>query len=145
MVQAYSRLRRVLGERKMSVPDLQRRLERQGLNVNLKSLYRLSKDDQPIERLNLRVAGMICEVCRVPLSELITFEAVGDKLRRLAASKQKRLDVLMAKNNAGRLTTTERPELEALVREAEEISLSNARVLAEQRGRWSAHPSEASD
>src|SRR6516162_4886749 len=127
MIQACSRLKRVLGERRMSVPDLQRRMEQQGLSVNLKSLYRLSKDDQPLERLNLRVAGMICQVCQVPLSDLIAFEAVGAKLRQLAASKQKRLDVLMAKNNSGRLTATERPELEALVREAEEISLSNAR------------------
>ena len=57
MVQAFSRLRDVLGERGISVPELRRRLEQQGLSVNLKSLYRLVKDDRPLERLNLRVAG----------------------------------------------------------------------------------------
>jgi hypothetical protein len=74
MVHAFSQLKRVLGERKLSVPQLQRRLEERGLIVNLKSLYRLAKDDQPLERLNLRVAGMICQVCDVPLSELIAFD-----------------------------------------------------------------------
>jgi hypothetical protein len=143
MVQAYSRLKRVLGERRMSVPDLQRRMEQQGLNVNLKSLYRLSRDDQPLERLNLRVAGMICQVCAVPLSELITFETAGSKLHRLAAAKQRRLDVLMARNNAGKLTASERHELQSLVREAEEISIRNARILAGQRDRST--PNEARD
>jgi hypothetical protein len=54
MVRAFSELKRVLVERRLSVPQLQRRLEEQGLSVNLKSLYRLAKDDQPLERLNLR-------------------------------------------------------------------------------------------
>ena len=67
MVQAFSQLKRVLGERRLSVPQLQRRLEEHGLTVNLKSLYRLAKDDQPLERLNLRVAGMICQVCDLSL------------------------------------------------------------------------------
>jgi hypothetical protein len=61
MVQAFSQLKRVLGERRLCVPQLQQRLEEHGLTVNLKSLYRLAKDDQPLERLNLRVAGMICQ------------------------------------------------------------------------------------
>jgi Cro/C1-type HTH DNA-binding domain len=133
MVQAFSRLKRVLGERGMSVPDLQRRLEQHGLSVNLKSLYRLVKDDQPLERLNLRVAGMICQVCEVPLSNLIAFEMTAARLRRLSATKQRRLDALMDGNNEGRLTPAQRKELQGLVREAEEIALSNARKLANQR------------
>lgn len=133
MVQAFSQLKRVLGERGMSVPDLRRRLEQQGLSVNLKSLYRLVKDDQPLERLNLRVAGMICQVCEVPLSKLIAFELTESRLRRLSAAKQHRLDALMTGNNEGRLTPGERQELQGLVREAEEIALSNARKLASQR------------
>ena len=133
MVQAFSQLKRVLGERRLSVPQLQRRLEEHGLTVNLKSLYRLAKDDQPLERLNLRVAGMICQVCDVPLSKLIAFELAETRLRRLSAAKQHRLDVLMDKNNEGLLTSAERKELKALVRDAEEISLSDARKLAGQR------------
>ena len=133
MVQAFSQLKRVLGERRLSVPQLQRRLEEHGLTVNLKSLYRLAKDDQPLERLNLRVAGMICQVCDVPLSKLIAFELAETRLRRLSAAKQNRLDALMDKNNEGVLTSAERRELRALVRDAEEIALSNARKLAGQR------------
>jgi hypothetical protein len=126
---AYSRLKRVLSEQKITVPELHRRLAEKGLRVNLKSLYRLSNEHQPLERLDLRVAGAICEVCKVPLGDLITFEAFGENLRRLEVNKQKRLDVLMAKNNDGLLTTLEREELQALVREVEELSLANARVL----------------
>ena len=133
MVQAFSQLKRVLGERRLSIPQLQRRLEEQGLTVNLKSLYRLAKDDQPLERINLRVAGMICQVCDVPLSKLIAFELAETRLRRLSAAKQNRLDALMDKNNEGLLTSAERKELKALVRDAEEIALSNARKLAGQR------------
>jgi Cro/C1-type HTH DNA-binding domain len=133
MVHAFSQLKRVLRERKLSVPQLQRRLEEHGLIVNLKSLYRLTKDDQPLERLNLRVAGMICQVCDVPLSKLIAFESAEIRLHRLSAAKQKRLDALMDRSNQGRLTSAECTELKTLVRDAEEISLSNARKLASQR------------
>ena len=133
MIHAFSQLKRVLGECKLSVPQLQRRLEQHGLSVNLKSLYRLAKADQPLERLNLRVAGMICQVCDVPLSKLIAFELTEIRLRRLSAVKQKRLDILMDKNNQRRLTSAERKELQVLIRDAEEIAVSNARKLAGQR------------
>jgi hypothetical protein len=133
MIQAFSQLKRVLGERGMSVPELHRRLEEQGLSVNLKSLYRLVKDDQPLERLNLRVAGLICQVCEVPLSRLIAFEMENVRLRRLSAAKQLRLDELMAGHNEGRLTAAQCKELRGLVRETEEIALDNARRLASRR------------
>jgi hypothetical protein len=133
MVHAFSRLKRVLDERHMTVPELHRHLLKRGLRINLKSLYRLSDDRQPLQRLDLRVAGAICQTFTLPLSELIAFEAPDKKLRRLAAGKQKRLDALMARSNEGTLTKAERQELRALVREAEEIMLDNARRLAEQR------------
>jgi hypothetical protein len=145
MVQAFSQLKHVLDERGMSVPDLQRRLQRRGLSVKLKSLYRLVQDDQPLERLNLRVAGMICQVCAVPLSRLIAFEVTKARLRRLPAAKQQRLDALMSGNNEGRLTPAELKELQGLVREAEAIALHNARKLAGERRAVSAsHGSEGS-
>ena len=122
MVHAFSQLKRVLGERGMSVPELRRRLELHGLSVNLKSLYRLAKDDEPLERLNLRVAGMICQVCEVPLSKLIAFEMTEARLRRLSAAKQKRLDALMDRNNEGRLSPADRKEFQRLVHETEEIA-----------------------
>src|SRR5437762_1170553 len=98
MVQAFSRLKRVLDEQNMTVPQLHRRLREQGLHINLKSLYRLNNDQQPLQRLDLGVAGAICQVFTLPLSELIAFETPQHKLRRLSAAKQKRLDRLMAKS-----------------------------------------------
>jgi hypothetical protein len=133
MPQAYSRLKRLLGERKITVPELYKRIKQRGMHVNLKSLYRLSREHQPLERLDLRVAGAICQVCEVPLSELIIFETPKATLHRLSAAKQTRLDMLMAKNNEGQLTDGEREELQVLVREAEEMTLANARILAGQR------------
>ncbi len=133
MLHAYSRLKQVLAEQELTVPRLLERIEQRGMRVNLKSLYRLSNDRQPVERLDLRVAGVICLVCRVPLSELITFEAPRPRLRRFSAGKQKRLDLLMTKNNDGTLTKAEHGELKSLVREAEELTLENARILANQR------------
>ena len=135
MTHAYSRLKQVLDERQMSVPELHRRISKRGMRINLKSLYRLSYEHQPLERLDLRVAGAICQVCEVPLSDLITFEGPGRRLQRFSAAKQKRLDTLMTKNNEGQVTPEELEELRALVREAEAMTLVNARALARQRQR----------
>lgn len=131
MTLAYSRLKRVLSELKITVPELHRRINEKGLRVN--KHYRLSNETSPLSRLDLKVAGAICEVCEVALSDLITFEMGGESLRRLPAARQKRLSELMAKNNDGLLTSAEREELQALVREVEELSLQNARVLKNQR------------
>jgi hypothetical protein len=51
--------------------------------------------------------------------------------------KQRRLDLLMGKNNEGELTQPERAVLLALVREAEDIMLTNAHILAQQQQRLS--------
>jgi hypothetical protein len=133
MAHAYSRLKEVLAEQDLTVPQLYRQIQETGLRINVKSLYRLNDASQPVERLDLRVAAVICQVCHVQLSELITFEPPRPRLRRFPASKQKRLDLLMTKNNDGRLTKAEQRELEGLVREAEELTLENARTLAGQR------------
>ncbi len=85
---------------------------------------------RPLARLDLRVAAAVCEVCRVPLSELIVFQKSTAKLGRMAAAKQKRLDLLMAKNNDGRQTAAERVEMHGLVRDAEITTLHNAELLA---------------
>ena|SRR5437879_4213762 len=130
---AYSRLKRILQHQKLSIPELHRRILSKGLRINIKSLYRLSDENQPVARLDLRVAGAICQVCAVPLSEWIVFEEEDGKLRTLASDQQERLEVLMAKNNAGQMTDSERSELQTLVRAAEEITLANARLLAAHR------------
>ncbi len=133
MLRAYSRLKQVLKERNATVSELYRLMRKQGLRINVKSLYHLSNDQRPLQRLDMNVAGAICQVLSLPLSELIAFETPRKKLRRMTAAKQKRLEALMAGNNEGQLTDAERQELRALVREAEEIMLDNARHLAEQR------------
>ena len=139
MVQAYSQLRKILNERKLTVAELYRRFQQCGMRINLKSLYRLSHEHQPIERLDLRVAGTICQICEIPLSELIRFETDRVGLLHFSSAKQKRLDRLMAKNNDGRLTEVEREELRALVIESEDMTLANARRLADQRQQLAAH------
>jgi hypothetical protein len=53
----------------------------------------------------------------------------------LSADKQERLDTLMDKNNQGKLSRKQQRELQDLVRETQEITLHNARVLAEQQRR----------
>lgn len=133
MANAFSRLKRVLVAHKLSVPELHRRIQRCGLRVNVKSLYRLADEHKPLERLDLRVAGAICQVCDVPISELIAFETGRPKLRRFTVAKQRRLEALMAKNNDGALRNSEAGELRALVREAEEMTVANARALAGHR------------
>jgi hypothetical protein len=138
MVQAYSQLKRVLSKRQITIPELHRLLKQSGMQVNVKSLYRLNQEHQPVERLDLRVAGAICQICKVPLSDLVTFETVKRRLQRFSTVKQRRLDVLMSKNTEGTLTRTEAEELRALVREAEEMTLANARVLAKQKQRLAA-------
>ena len=140
---AYSRLKRLLKQQQLTVPELHRRMRSRGFRVNIKSLYHLSDEDQPVQRLDMRVAGAICQVCAVPLSEWIVFEPDDGRLRTLAPDRQERLDRLMAKNSAEQMTGAERHELQTLVREAEEITLANARLLVEQRHRLARSPSGA--
>ena len=132
---AYSRLKRLLKQQQLSVHELHRRMRSGGFRVNIKSLYHLSDEDQPVQRLDMRVAGAICQVCAVPLSEWIVFEQDDGSLRIVEPDRQALLDLLMAKNSAGQMTEAERNELQTLVREAEEITLANARLLAKQRHR----------
>lgn len=129
MLQAYSRLKQVLHRRNLTIPELLRRMEQRGLHVSPKSLYRLNNTHEPLQRLDLRVAGAICQVCDVSLSELVDFESDTGALSQLPAAKQDRLDNLMARNNNGELTMAEQRELQDLVAEAEAVALRNARTL----------------
>ena len=132
---AYSYLKRVLSRQHLSVPELHRRIRTSGIEVNVKSLYRLSNEHQPVERLDMRVAGAICQVCAVPLTEWIVFADDSSRLQTLDADAQKRLNTLMTKNNEGQLDTAELAELRELVRRVEELTLYNARLLAAQHQR----------
>jgi len=135
MIVAYSRLQKILDEKRLSVPELHRRLRQQHQGVNIKSLYRLNDAHQPLTRLDLRVAGAICQLCDVTLADLVDFSGQGAKLATLAADKQERLDALMDKHNEGKLKRKEQRELQDLVRETQEITLHNARILAERQRR----------
>ena len=135
MIVAYSRLQKILEEKRLSVPELHRRLKQQDQGVNIKSLYRLNDARQPLARLDLRVAGAICQLCDVTLADLVDFSGQGARLAALAADKQDRLDRLMEKNNQGKLGRKEQRELQDLVRETQELTLHNARLLAEQQRR----------
>ena len=53
------------------------------------------------------------------------------KLKKFAASKQRRLDLLLEKNAEGKITAKEKAALEALVVEAEELMIANGQRLAE--------------
>lgn len=135
MIVAYSRLQEILRERRLTVSELHRRMQQRNLDVNIKSLYRLNDAHQPLARLDLRVAGAICQLCDVTLADLVDFSGQGFKLAKLSDTKQRRLSSLMDKNNEGKLSKREQGELQDLVRETQEITLHNARVLAQQQRR----------
>ena len=135
MIVAYSRLQQILQDRRLTVPELHRRMRQRNLDVNIKSLYRLNDAHQPLARLDLRVAGAICQLCDVTLADLVDFSGQGARLAKLSDEKQRRLGKLMDKNNEGKLTRKEQDELQELVRETQEITLHNARVLAQQQRR----------
>ena len=131
----YSRLGNILSDREMTVAEFHRGLARRGVRVNLKTLYRLADPTAPIERLDMTVAAEICKALEVSLSDVVTFEAgrrdVG--LRKLPAAQQRRLDALLERNAETGLSRQERKELSHLVKEAERLTLRNARMLARAR------------
>jgi DNA-binding Xre family transcriptional regulator len=132
--EAYSRLRNILAQKNMTVFQLHRTLESAGFPVNIKSIYRLATDE-PLQKVDLRIAGAICRACNIQLGELITFEKPRAQLRRLDAKSQTRLDALMTKNNDGKLSTGERKEFAQLAENAHRMSIENARVLQAERRR----------
>jgi DNA-binding Xre family transcriptional regulator len=129
---AWSNLRLILAERNFSVLDLQKALQKRGVSVNVKSLYRLA-EPTPLWKIDTRIVNAICQTFDLELGDLIQLEKPTKELMRLAAEKQRRLDALMEKNNAGKLGRAERTELTGLVNESQRISLHNARVLVGQK------------
>lgn len=132
--EAYSRLRAVLADRNVTVFHLHRQLSSAGFPVNIKSLYRLASDE-PLQKVDLRVAGAVCRACGVEIGDLITFEKPRAKLHRFDPKSQARLDALMDKNNDGRLSAREKKEFAALAADAHRLSMENARILLAERRR----------
>lgn len=52
-------------------------------------------------------------------------------IERLSPAKQRRLDRLLDKNSEGTITPADKAKLEALVAEAEQLMVANAKRLAE--------------
>jgi hypothetical protein len=131
---AYSKLGLILARENVSVLGLQRKLAAAGVPVNVKSLYRLV-EDTPLQKIDLRIAAAVCQLFRVALGDLITFEKPNTRLRRLAPKTQARLDTLMSRNNEGQLTAAERKEFVILADQAHRMSMENARTLLAERQR----------
>jgi hypothetical protein len=133
-VSLWSNLGMLLAEHNISVLALHKRLQENGVSVNLKSLYRLA-GSQPLQKFDARIVKPICLVLGIGLSELISLEKPELSLLKLDPVTQARITTLLDKNNQGTITKTERAELERLVDKAERISLHNARALVEYRRR----------
>jgi hypothetical protein len=131
-LEAYSHLGEVLSSLKITIPELKRQMERLGVAVNIKSLYRLISPE-PLQKIDTRIVGAICQTCQVGIEDVIEFSKPQKALQQLAAGEQKRLTELMSRNNEGALTRAERQEFEELADKAQRITLANARVLVAQR------------
>lgn len=136
MQEAWSRLKFLLDQQHLTTADLVRRVSDQGDRVNAKSLYRLADPEEPLEKVDMRVIGAICQALHVGIGDLLTFDEPL-VIEEYPASKQARMDGLLARHKGGEapLSSAERAELQALVEEAEAIALGNARRLANRRRR----------
>src|SRR2546423_10164537 len=102
MQQAYSRLKFLLEEQRLTRAELQRRIAAQAGALNLKTLYRLADPDRPLERIDLRAAVAICRILGVTLADLIVFaEPDAALLRALPGEKQRHLDTLIDGHDDG--------------------------------------------
>ena len=134
MAEAFSRLKFLLDERGLTRAELLRRIGARDRRVNPKTIYRLADPDVPLERIDLHVAGAICEELGVGLSDLIVFSDVSLPLiRRISDEHQRRMDGLMEQHNKEQLSPSELKELRRLVNEASTLSLENARRVAAHR------------
>lgn len=131
---AYSRLNFLLAKMNWTVFQLHRNLTASGVAVNIKSLYRLASEE-PLEKIDLRIAAAICKICGATFADLITLEKPRARLQQLDAKTQSRLNALMELNNDGKLTARQKREFEQLAERAHRLSLENARTLQAERKR----------
>lgn len=129
---AYSQLPKVLAKCRLKISDLHEKLKAAGVNVNHKSLYRLTSPD-PLQKIDTRIIGAICHTCDVSIQDIIAFEKPKLVLEKLSSAEQKRLDYLMAQHNEGKLTANEMREFDDLSQKAHQLTLANARLLVAQR------------
>ena len=131
----YSKLHSILIKKEITVIDLYRKLKKQNIQVNIKSLYRLNNPIVPIEKIDTRVAGQICDSLKIDLSSLFTFREKIDssKFSSLSQDTERKLNILLEKNREGNINTKEKKELAKLIEETEQIMLSNVLALSEQK------------
>jgi hypothetical protein len=120
-VVVYPHLGELLQARRLTVADLERQLlQRFGLTVNTKTLYRLTKPEL-IQRADLEVALATAAVLGVRLDDLFTMRTVTDGADETAPildpAASRRLAELFDRQATGRLTLTEGAELDRLVTE----------------------------
>jgi DNA-binding Xre family transcriptional regulator len=134
--EAWSRLKTVLDRQGLSTADLVRRVSEQGDRVNAKSLYRLADPQEPLEKVDMRVIGAVCQALLVGIGDILTFDE-PTIIEELDRTKQARLDGLLSRRKHGgqALAPPEMVELNALMDEAEAVARGNARRLANQKRR----------
>ncbi len=130
---AYSTFPDLLAELKLTVTDVYERLLARGLKFDKKTLYRLASHE-PLQTINAPVVGAVCAEFKIGLGDLLVWERPSPKLHKIDERTQARLDVLMAKNNEGKITAAETKELGTLGETIERLSLENARLLARHAG-----------
>jgi hypothetical protein len=129
---AYSHLPQVLAKRHLKISELHKKLKAVGVNVNYKSLYRLTSS-APLQKIDARIVGAICQTCAVGIQDVITFEQPKPVLQKLQEADQNRLDDLMTKHTEGKLSGEEMREFDELSEKAHELTMANARMLVTQR------------
>lgn len=134
MQEAWSRLKSVLDRHGLTTADLVRRVSEQGDRVNAKSLYRLADPQEPLEKVDMRVIGAICQALAVGIGDILTFDE-PTIIEEMDPTKQARMDALMIRQKGGVFAAADMAELEALVDEAEAVARGNARRLANQKRR----------
>ncbi len=131
-----SSLSAILQARRMTLTDLRHILKQRGRILERKRLLELQNMSSAAGKLNIAVVIEVCDALNVNLGELLKVEKEQDeaRLRRIAtyrfpAAKQRRMDDLLDKGNAGKLGVAERRELEELMEEVEERTLQKALAM----------------
>lgn len=128
-----SSLSDLLQERRMNLSDLQRVLKQRGRTLDRKRLRELQNLNTVAGKLNVEIIIEVCDALGVKVGDLLQVEKAGTEtqLRRIASyrfppTKQRRMDELLDKGNAGLLTARDRKELDELIEEFEERTLQKA-------------------
>lgn len=132
----YSGLRFLLDERGLTATALARHLAELGATVDARTLQRLADPDRPIERVDARVVGLLCDALHVEIGGLLAvMPPHSARLDHLSEAEQERLDDLLDRQREGALGDGEFGALRALVERASQQAARNAQRLVEHRRR----------